>query len=101
MATFYDDILAGLTSLFNYSLNCDFHENMAHFHIINDFFKVIPVQQFSIDLPNLKTILFKTARSFILGQRKRNKKTYILIYGLTTLNKAKSGQVSTNKGIIT
>ena len=42
MATFYDDIVAGITSLFNYSLNCDFHENMAHFH-------------------NSKTILFKTA----------------------------------------
>ena len=37
MATFYDDIVAGITSLFNYSLNCDFHENMAHFHNINDF----------------------------------------------------------------
>ena len=39
MATFYDNIVAGITSLFNYSLNCDFHENMAHFHKINDFSK--------------------------------------------------------------
>ena len=39
MATCYDDIVAGITSLFNYSLNCDFHENMAHFHNINDFSK--------------------------------------------------------------
>ena len=39
MAIFYDKIVAGITSLFNYSLNCDFHENMAHFHKINDFSK--------------------------------------------------------------
>ena len=39
MATFYDDTVAGITSLFNSSLNCDFHENMAHFHNINDFSK--------------------------------------------------------------
>ena len=37
MATFHDDIVAGITYLFNYSLNCDFHENMANFHNINDF----------------------------------------------------------------
>ena len=39
MATFYDDIVAGITSLFNYSLNSDFHENMTHFHNFNDFSK--------------------------------------------------------------
>ena len=39
MATFHDDIVARMTSLFNYSLNCDFHENIAHFHTVNDFSK--------------------------------------------------------------
>ena len=59
------------------------------------------MQQFSIYMPNLKNILLKTDQSFILGQHKISQKTYILIYGLTTLNKPKSGQVSTNKGIMT
>ena len=36
IATFNDNILAGITSLFNYSLDCDFHEDMAHFPNIND-----------------------------------------------------------------
>ena len=59
------------------------------------------MQQFSIDLPNLKNTLLKTNQSFILGQQKISQKTYILIYGLSTLSKPKSGQVSTNKGIMT
>ena len=62
---------------------------------------MIPVQQFSIYLPNLKNKLLKTDQNFILGQQKISQKTYILIYGLTTLNKPKSGQVSTNIGIMT
>ena len=31
MATFYDDIVAGIVSLFNSSMNCDIHENVALF----------------------------------------------------------------------
>ena len=89
MATFYDDIVAGIVSLFNSSMNCDIHENVALFYNINGFFKVTPVQQFSIYLPNLKNTLLKTDRSFILGQQKISQKMYILIYGLTTLNPAR------------
>ena len=39
MATFYDDIVAGIVSLFNSSMNCDIHKNVALFHNINDFSK--------------------------------------------------------------
>ena len=31
MATFYDDIVAGIVSLFNSSMNGDIHENVALF----------------------------------------------------------------------
>ena len=39
MATFYDDIVVGIASLFNSSMNCDIHENLIII-IIPDF-KVI------------------------------------------------------------
>ena len=39
MATFHDDIVAGIVSLFNSSMNCDIHENVGLFHNINDFSK--------------------------------------------------------------
>ena len=39
MVTFYDDIVAGIVSLFNSSMNCDIHENVALFHNINVFSK--------------------------------------------------------------
>ena len=39
MATFSDDIVAGIVSLFNSSMNCDIHENVALFHNINCFSK--------------------------------------------------------------
>ena len=39
MATFYDDIVAAIVSLFNSSMNCDIHENVALFHTINCFSK--------------------------------------------------------------
>ena len=39
MATFYDDIVAGIVSLFNSSMNCDIHKNVALFHNINCFSK--------------------------------------------------------------
>ena len=58
-------------------------------------------QQFSIYLPNSKTILFRTPSSIIPGRNKIIKENYISTYGLTTLNKPKSREVSTNDGIIT
>ena len=39
MANFYDDIVAGIISLFNSSMNCDIHENVALFYNINGFSK--------------------------------------------------------------
>ena len=49
MATFYDDIVAGITSLVNYTLNCHFPENMAHFHNIwNDFLKWFQCNSFQL-----------------------------------------------------
>ena len=39
MATFYDDIVAGIVSLFNSSTNCDIHENVALSNNINCFSK--------------------------------------------------------------
>ena len=60
-----------------------------------------PRQQFSIYLPNSKTIVFRTPSSIIPGRNKIIKENYISTYGLTTLNKPKSREVSTNDGIIT
>ena len=39
MTTFYDDIVAGIVSLFNSSMNCDIHKNVGLFHNINCFSK--------------------------------------------------------------
>ena len=39
MATFCDDIVAGIVSLFNSSMNCNIQKNVALFHNINDFSK--------------------------------------------------------------
>ena len=64
-------------------------------------FKGLRGQQFSIYLPNSKTILLRTPSSFIPGRNKINQENYISTYGLTTLNKPKSKEVSTNDGIIT
>ena len=46
-------------------------------------------------------MLFRTPSSIIPGRNKIIKENYISTYGLTTLNKPKSGEVSTNDGIIT
>ena len=58
-------------------------------------------QQFLIYLPNSKTMLLRTPSSFIPGRNKIKEENHISTYGLTTLNRPKSREVSTNDGIIT
>ena len=100
MTTFYDEIVAGIVTLFKFCMYRDIYEK-HWFSVHLWFFKVLPGQQFLKDLLHSKNILLRTAWSFIPGWKKINNYIYISIYSLTTLNKPKSRQVYTNDGIIT
>ena len=100
MTTLCDEIEAGIATSFNCFIQCDFQRNQANFHDINNYSKGSE-GKFSIYLPNSKTILFRTPSSIIPGRNKIIKENYISTYGLTTLNKPKSREVSTNDVIIT
>ena len=103
MATFYDDIVVGIVSLFNSSMNCDIQENVALFHNINDFSKWSHRNSFQFICLIKKVYCSKQIKASFWTNRKYPKNIYshISVYGLTTLNKPKSGQVSTNKVIMT
>ena len=60
MATFCDEIEARIATSFNCSIHCDFHGNFFMLFMISIITQWAPREQFSIYLPNSKTILLRT-----------------------------------------
>ena len=50
MTIFCNEIVAGKFTLFNYCMQCDIYENQT------DLFKVLPGQEFLLDLLNLQNM---------------------------------------------
>ena len=56
MTTFYDEIVAGIVTLFKFCMHRDIYENRLIFST-SKIFKVLPGQQFSQDILNSKNII--------------------------------------------
>ena len=80
MTTFYDEIVAGIVTLFKFCMHRDIYEKQTDFSVHLRFFKVLPGQQFLQDILNSKNILLRTTWSFIPGWKKINNYIYISIY---------------------
>ena len=100
MTTYCDEIEAGMATSFNNLCSATFTEIRLLFMISMIFQRAPRATVFNIFTKFEKYIAQNTLKLHTRPKENEQKK-YISIYGLTTLNKAKSREVSTNDGIIT